>query len=53
MITTIKKEKDFRIEFNGSNTYFIIDNTGQVWDMVNTLRKAENRLKKILSYYLD
>lgn len=53
MITTITEQKGFKIEFNGANNYFIVDNTGQVWDMVNTLRKAENRLKKILSYYLD
>ena len=49
----IAKEKDFKIEFNGEETYFITDNNGDVWDMVNTLRKAKNSLKKILSYYVN
>lgn len=44
----LREEQGFKIEFNGSATYFVTDNNGDVWYMVNTLRKAENRLKKVL-----
>ena len=50
-MTVIKKEKDFKIEFNGKSTYMIVDSNGDVWDRVDTLRKATNRFNKILSYY--
>jgi hypothetical protein len=45
---TLREEKGFKIEFNGSATYFITDNNGDVWDRVDTENKANNRLNKIL-----
>lgn len=45
---TIREKKGFKIEFNGSTTYFITDEHGDVWDRVDTERKANNRLNKIL-----
>lgn len=45
---TIKEQNGFKIEFNGSCTYFITDCNGDVWDMVDTERKANNRFNKIL-----
>jgi len=48
-MTTITETKRFKIEFNGSKTYFITDDTGQVWFSTYTLKKATNRLNKILT----
>lgn len=48
MIAIVKTEKGFKIEFNGKTTYFVTDNNGDVWVRVDTLKKAENRLNKIL-----
>jgi len=45
---TIREEKGFKIKFNGSMTYYIIDEHDHVWDRVDTERKANNRLNKIL-----
>ena len=47
-MTVIKKEKDFKIEFNGKSTYMIVDSNGDVWDRVDTLKKATNRFNQIL-----
>lgn len=46
---TITNANGFKLQFNGSKTYFIIDNTNQVWFATDTLRKAKNRLNKILT----
>ena len=51
-MTIIKKEKGFKIEFDNREAYYITDNNGDVWYRVNTLRKAENKLKGILSCYI-
>lgn len=48
IMKTIITSNDFKIEFNGSNTYFVTDNNGDAWYVVNTLRKAKNKLNKIL-----
>jgi len=48
MTQTIITTGDFKIEFNGSSTYMIVDNNCTCWDCVDTLRKAKNRLSKIL-----
>ena len=47
----IIKEKNFKVEFNGSTTYFVTDSNGDVRDRVDTLRKAKNSLKRIASNY--
>jgi hypothetical protein len=46
---TITETKGFKIEFNGSKTYFVTDNQGDVWFSTDTLKKATNRLNKILT----
>ena len=48
---TLRNEKGFKLTFNGSNTFMIIDNNGTCWEATNTLRKANNRMNKILSCY--
>jgi len=48
-MTTITNTNGFKLEFNGSKTYFITDNNGQVWFSTDTLKKAINRLNKILT----
>ena len=45
---TLRNEKGFKIEFNGSSTYFITDVNGTAWYCTNTERKANNRFNKIL-----
>jgi hypothetical protein len=45
----IAQQKDFRIEFNGSSTYIILDSNNDAWYCVDTLKKAQNRLKKIIA----
>ena len=46
-MTTIIENTNFKIQFNGSATYFIIDNTGTCWKTFNTERKALNYFKKL------
>ena len=48
-MTTIAETKGFKIEFNGSKTYFLTDEHEQVWFSTDTLKKATNRLNKILT----
>lgn len=47
-MTTIAKQNGFKIEFNGSSTYFITDENGDVWGRKDTERKAKNLFKKVL-----
>ena len=47
-MTTITETKGFKIEFNGSKTYFVTDEHGQVWARTETLKTATNKLNKIL-----
>ena len=42
------KCKNYRIEFNGGKTYFLTDSADQCLLACDTLRKAKNRLNKIL-----
>ena len=49
IMTTITETKGFKIEFNGSKTYFVTDEHGQVWARTETLRTATNKLNKILT----
>ena len=48
-MTTITEVKGFKIEFNGSRTYFVTDEHGQAWARTETLRTAINKLNKILA----
>jgi len=47
-MSTLREEKGFKIEFNGSSTYFVTDVNGDAWEVVSTLRTANNRMNKIL-----
>ncbi len=47
---TLIETKEFKITFNGSATYFVIDDCGQCRLSTNTLRKAKNHLKRLLKY---
>ena len=49
IMTTITETKGFKIEFNGSKTYFVTDEHGQVWARTETLKTATNKLNKILT----
>jgi len=48
--TTTIGNSVYKIEFNGSSTYFVSHEFDCVGTF-DTLRKAENKLKKIASYY--
>tara|TARA_R110000868_G_scaffold132471_3_gene343591 strand:- start:310 stop:471 length:162 start_codon:yes stop_codon:yes gene_type:complete len=50
-MTIIKNQKSFKIEFNNKGTYFVTDVNGDVWSRTDSLRKAENSFKKIISNY--
>ncbi len=50
-MATIREEKGFKIEFNGSATYIITDENGTAWEVKDTLRKANNAFNKILKCY--
>ena len=45
---TIYKNKGYKIEFNGSSTYFITDKFEDCIFRTNTERKAKNFLNKVL-----
>jgi len=45
---TLIETKEFKIEFNGSRTYFVNDSAGQCRLATDTLRKAKNCLKRLL-----
>lgn len=47
-MTTIATKGDFKVEFNGSSTYFITDNFGTVWNRESTERKIINKFKKLI-----
>ena len=49
IMKTIKQENKFRIDFNGGKTYFVNDDNNTCWFATDSLRKAENRLNKILT----
>lgn len=44
---TIAQNKEFKIEFNGSSTYMIVDNCGTCWKAVSSERKALNYFNKV------
>jgi hypothetical protein len=47
-MTTLTAQANFKIKFNGSSTYFVVDKNGDCWGRANTERKAKNILRKIL-----
>lgn len=44
----LTQQYGYRIEFNGKSTYLICDDY-ETYYRVDTLRKAKNKLKKVLS----
>ena len=49
-MTTLITTTNYRIEFNGSSTYLVIDSAEQCLFATDSLRKAKNRLLKYLKY---
>jgi hypothetical protein len=49
-MTTLITTENFRIEFNGSSAYLLIDSSEQCIFATDTLRKAKNYLSKCLKY---
>ena len=47
-MTTLIETKEFKITFNGSNTYFLTDDSNECRLATNSLLKAKNLLKKLL-----
>jgi hypothetical protein len=47
-MTTVTTQANFKIQFNGSTTYFVVDKNGDCWGRTDTERKAKNILRKIL-----
>lgn len=47
-MTTILEKGDYKITFNGSKTYFVIDSADQCLLATDTLRKATNKFNRIL-----
>ena len=44
---TIFKKGDFKIYFNGSNTYFVVDNTGHCWKYFKREKSAIKYIERI------
>ena len=49
-MTTLYNNHGFKITFNNSATYFIIDDTDYCHGTFPTERRAKNAMKRILSY---
>ena len=45
----IAQTKDFRINFNGGNSYLVVDSAEQCVFATNTVRKAKNYLRRLLN----
>lgn len=46
-MTIIAQNTEFKVEFNGSATYMIVDNNGDCWKATDTERKALNYFNKV------
>ena len=46
-MTTLKQNSEFKILFNGSTTYMIVDNNGDCWKTLTTERTANNYFNKV------
>lgn len=44
---TIATRGDFRVTFNGSNTYFVIDNVDQCWKYYTSKSAAIKYMNKV------
>lgn len=49
-MTTTYNNHGFKIQFNNSATYFIVDSNNDCYGTYPTERRAKNAMKKILSY---
>tara|TARA_R110002126_G_scaffold172267_1_gene321070 strand:+ start:80 stop:244 length:165 start_codon:yes stop_codon:yes gene_type:complete len=50
-MTVIKKQKGFELQQIGSNYFQVLDSNGDSWGYKDSLKKAENLFKRILSSY--
>jgi len=46
-MTIIATNKDFKVEFNGSATYFVTDNNGDCWKTYKSEKAAINYMNKV------
>lgn len=46
-MTIIAQNSEFKVEFNGSATYMIVDSQGTCWMIKDTERKAMNYFSKV------
>jgi|GEM_PF-4019247 len=46
-MTTLKQNAHYKIQFNGSASYFVIDSADQCLIVLPTLRIAENFYKRV------
>lgn len=47
-MTIIVTKGDYKVEFNGSSTYFVTDNECNILHRESSERKIMNRFKKVL-----
>ena len=50
-MTVIKKQKGFELQQIRSNYFHVLDSNGDSWGYRDSLKKAENLFKRILSSY--
>ena len=48
---TVIEAKGFKVEFNGSKTWFVTDSNGDAWFATDSEKKAINRFNKIIACY--
>ena len=46
-MTIIATNKDFKVEFNGSATYFVTDNNGDCWKTYKSEKAAIKFMNKV------
>lgn len=46
-MTTVATNKDFHVEFNGSETFFVVDNNGDCWKRYKTQAGAVRYMNKV------
>ena len=46
-MTIVATNKDFKVEFNGSNTYFVTDNNGDCWKRYKSEKAAIKYMNRV------
>ena len=46
-MTIVATNKDFKVEFNGSETYFVTDNNGDCWNIYKSKAAAIRYMNKV------